>query len=57
MSNLKINLKYQDMGTKKIMVYTKLFALVFSLTSCSKEDTYDSIPISELNLPETPYDY
>jgi cytochrome c peroxidase len=56
-SNLKINLKYQDMGTKKIMVYTKLFALVFSMTSCSKEDSYDSIPISELNLPETPYDY
>jgi cytochrome c peroxidase len=56
-SNLKINLKFQDMDFKKFIVYTKLFALVLSLTSCSKEDTYDSIPTSELNLPETTYDY
>lgn len=45
------------MGNKKFIVYKILLVLVFSLTSCSKEDTYDSIPISELNLPETPYDY
>ncbi len=45
------------MGTKRFMVYIILFALVFSLTSCSKEDSYNSIPTNELNLPENPYDY
>lgn len=37
--------------------YTAIFLAVFVFFSCSKEEIYEPIVVSELNLPTTPFDY
>ena len=37
--------------------YTAIFLAVFVFFSCNKEEIYEPIVVSELNLPTTPFDY